>query len=424
MYDRGVTDPAIVELARAAIRRLVDAAPDAADARAALARIEGIGLGPPYTVVIAGDPAARSELLNALAGERLFDPARRDPARIGLQLRRGPATLLRARRRDGSVDERGRELEPAGEPAPVEPPAPRRRAARHDDRAATVSASGDPAVQDAIVLSAEAETTAMVRRPPWWAVWRHLARWWRTWRARRSGSSAPALPAPAAPPVAPPAAARRGFANTVARRRADDPRRTLFPYTEVDRIAKLIPNTLHIKLDEALKQTPALDELYKKDARVRDLFDVARRLEGLARHASIHAAGIVISPKPLLEFVPLCTSTRTENMTRTEKQQVITQFEMTDLEKVGLIKMDFLALATLTILDDTVKLIQQHTGQKLNLEELVPDDPETYRLFQEGRTNCIFQFESSGMRDILRRYRPERFEDLIRPPSAACSSSM
>jgi DNA polymerase III subunit alpha len=185
------------------------------------------------------------------------------------------------------------------------------------------------------------------------------------------------------------------------------------PYTEVDRIAKLVPNTLHIKLDEALKQTPALEELYKKDARVRDLFDVARRLEGLARHASIHAAGIVISPKPLLELVPLCTSTRTENMTRTERQQVITQFEMTDLEKIGLIKMDFLALATLTILDDTVKLIEQHTGLKLNLEELVPDDPATYQLFQEGRTNCIFQFESNGMRDILRRYRPERFEDLI-----------
>jgi hypothetical protein len=226
-----MTDPAIVELARAAIRRLVDAAPDAADARAALARIERVGLGPPYTVVIAGDPAARSELLNALSGERLFDPARRDPARIVMQLRRGPATLLRARRRDGSVEERGRELEPAaGEPAPAEPAAP--RAARHDDRAATTSASRDPMFQDAIVQSAEAETTVLVRRPPrlpWWAVWRHLARWWRTWRARRSGSGAPAPPAPAAQLVAPPppAAARRGFANTVARRRAGDPHRDL-----------------------------------------------------------------------------------------------------------------------------------------------------------------------------------------------------
>lgn len=231
MYARWVTDPAIVELARAAIRRLVDAAPDAADARAALARIERVGLGPPYTVVIAGDPVARSELLDALAGERLFDPARRDPARIVMQLRRGPATLLRARRRDGSVEER-REAEPAAdEPAPGEPapdePGPRPRAARHDDRAATVSASGDPGFEDAIAESGEAETTVLVRhppRPPWWAVWRHLARWWRTWRAQRSGSSAPALPASAPQLGAPPVAARRGFANTIARRRAGDPR--------------------------------------------------------------------------------------------------------------------------------------------------------------------------------------------------------
>lgn len=185
------------------------------------------------------------------------------------------------------------------------------------------------------------------------------------------------------------------------------------PYTEVDRIAKLIPSTLHIKLEDALKQVSALREMCSKDPRIQELFDVARRLEGLARHASIHAAGIVISPKPLLEMVPLCTSTRTENLTKTDTQQVITQFEMSDLEKVGLLKMDFLALATLTILDDTVRLIEQHTGEKLNLEELMPDGAETYRLFQEGRTNCVFQFESSGMRDILRRYHPERFEDLI-----------
>ena len=185
------------------------------------------------------------------------------------------------------------------------------------------------------------------------------------------------------------------------------------PYTEVDRIAKLVPTTLHIKLDDALRQVAALEELYNKDPRVKELFDVARRLEGLARHASIHAAGIVISPKPLLEVVPLCTSTRTENMVKTETQQVITQFEMSDLEKIGLIKMDFLALATLTILDDTVKLIEKHTGEKLDLAELTADEPETFRLFQEGRTNCIFQFESSGMRDILRRYKPSRFEDLI-----------
>lgn len=214
MYDPGVADPPIVELSRAAVRRLVDAAPDAGDARDALARIERTGLGPPYTVVVAGEPAARSQLLDALAGEPLFDPARHDPARIVLQLRRGPATALRVRRRDGSVEDRALDAEPAGEPAP-----PRPRAARHDDRAATVSAGDDPAFQDAIVLSADAETTALVRVPPWWAVWRRVAQWWRSWRARRSARRAPPPPDPAAPP-----AVRRGFANTVARKRAGDPR--------------------------------------------------------------------------------------------------------------------------------------------------------------------------------------------------------
>ena len=224
--------PAIVELARAAVRRLAGAAPASDGAREALARIERVGLGPPYTVVIAGDPAARAELLNAFAGERLFDPARRDPGRILMQLRRGAATSLRARRRDGSVEDRALDAAPDPADAPPDPgdaaPAPaRRRAARHDDRAATVAASDDPVFRDALALSAEAETTAMVRRPPWWAVWHWLVLGWRAWRARRArgaGRAAPARPAPAPPPTGSPAAARREFANTVARQRAGDPR--------------------------------------------------------------------------------------------------------------------------------------------------------------------------------------------------------
>src|SRR5215468_6236923 len=185
VYDRSVADPVIVELARAAVRRLIDAAPDAADARDALARIERIGLGPPYTVVIAGDPVERTRLLNALAGERLFDPARRDPGRIVLQLRRGPATMLRARRRDGSVEDRALD---AGPPGGVNGDA---APAGDAERSAAVSAGDSPVFHDAIVVSAEAETTAMVRRPPWWAVWRWLALWWRTWRAGRSGPIPP-----------------------------------------------------------------------------------------------------------------------------------------------------------------------------------------------------------------------------------------
>ncbi|HEY0482457.1 MAG TPA: hypothetical protein VGD37_33280 [Kofleriaceae bacterium] len=225
--------PAIVELARAAVRRLIDAAPAAAQAREALARIERVGLGPPYTVVVAGESAARTELLNWLAGERLFDPARRDRGRIVLSLRRGPTTSLRARRRDGSVEDRPLAAEPPADavvdpvPAPAPPGGPRafRRATRGGDRAETLPASDLPAFRDAVVLSAEAETTAMVQRPPWWAVWRWLALWLAAWLARRR---TPALPAAVTPASAADATtpARRALANTVARdRHPGDPRR-------------------------------------------------------------------------------------------------------------------------------------------------------------------------------------------------------
>lgn len=234
MYAGSVVGPAIVELARAAVRRLADAAPAAGEARQALERIERVGLGPPYTVVLAGDPAARTELLNALAGEPLFDPGRQDPDRILMQLRRGRATVLRARRRDGSVEDRvldgcpGEATTGGAEPVTDPPPAfraARRRAGRHDDRAVTAPAAGDPAFHGAVARSAAPGAQVTNSRPPWWAVWRWLAAWWRTWRARRI---APALPAPraAAPAAPPPVPARRGFANTVARdKRSSDSRR-------------------------------------------------------------------------------------------------------------------------------------------------------------------------------------------------------
>lgn len=195
------------------MRRLADAGPAAlgdVDAQGALDRIERVGLGPPYTVVLAGELAARTELLNWLAGAPLFDPARPEPARIVMQLRRGPATALRARRRDGSVTERALD---AASPA-----------RRHGDRAPTVPAADLPAFRDAVVLSAEAETTAMVRRPPWWAVWRWLLAWWRALWARRAASQDAAALDPAAPrdgdaPGTASAPVRRGFANTVARER-------------------------------------------------------------------------------------------------------------------------------------------------------------------------------------------------------------
>ncbi len=175
------------------------------------------------------------------------------------------------------------------------------------------------------------------------------------------------------------------------------------PYGEVDRIAKLIPTQLNIKLDEALKQAPQLKALIDGDARYKDLMDVARRLEGLARHASTHAAGVVISPEPLTNLVPLYKSNRDE---------ITTQYDMKGLEHIGLLKMDFLGLTTLTVLDDTERMIEQNRSAKIDLSALPLDDESTYKLFARGETTAIFQFESHGMRDILRRYQPTRLEDL------------
>ncbi len=129
------------------------------------------------------------------------------------------------------------------------------------------------------------------------------------------------------------------------------------------------------------------------------------RLEGMARNASVHAAGVVISPAPLKELVPLY---------KTNKDEIVTQYDMVGLEKLDLLKMDFLGLTTLTIIDDALKLIERHRGAKLRIEEIPLDDPKTYeRVFSKGLTSGVFQFESAGMRDILRRYQPDRLDDLI-----------
>jgi DNA polymerase-3 subunit alpha len=175
------------------------------------------------------------------------------------------------------------------------------------------------------------------------------------------------------------------------------------PYGEVDRLAKLVPSQLNITLEEALQQSPQLRAQVERDERVRELIDIARRLEGFARHASTHAAGVVISPQPLTEIVPLY---------KTNRDEIVTQYDMNALERIGLLKMDFLGLTTLTVLHDTIAWIEQNRGLRLVLEELPLDDPDTYRLFSRGDTTGIFQFESHGMRDLLRRYQPSRFEDL------------
>jgi len=175
------------------------------------------------------------------------------------------------------------------------------------------------------------------------------------------------------------------------------------PYAEVDRLAKLVPNTLGIELEPALAQTPQLKAAVNADERLKDLMAVALRLEGLSRHASTHAAGVVISPRPLTEIVPLY---------KTSRDEVTTQYDMNALERIGLLKMDFLGLTTLTVLQDTVRMIEQNRGVKVDLDTLALEDADTYKLFSRGDTTAIFQFESHGMRDILRRYQPTRIEDL------------
>ncbi|MEX2262991.1 MAG: DNA polymerase III subunit alpha [Bryobacteraceae bacterium] len=174
-------------------------------------------------------------------------------------------------------------------------------------------------------------------------------------------------------------------------------------FAEVDRVTKLVPNVLNIRLEEALKTEPGFEIASKKDPRVGDVLGVAQRIEGMARNSSVHAAGVVIAPEPLRQLVPLA---------RTNKDEVVTQFDMNSLEKLSLLKMDFLGLTTLTVIDEALKLIEKHRGVKLVLEDLPLDDPKSYEIFTKGYTSGVFQFESAGMRDILRRYQPTRIEDL------------
>ncbi len=175
------------------------------------------------------------------------------------------------------------------------------------------------------------------------------------------------------------------------------------PYGEVDRLAKLVPATLGIELKTALAESPQLKSAVESDEKFKDLMKVALRLEGLSRHASTHAAGVVISSQPLTELVPVY---------KTNRDEITTQYDMTALERIGLLKMDFLGLTTLTVLHDAVKMVEKNRGVKIELESLPLDDADTYKLFSRGDTTAIFQFESHGMRDILRRYHPSRIEDL------------
>jgi DNA polymerase-3 subunit alpha len=175
------------------------------------------------------------------------------------------------------------------------------------------------------------------------------------------------------------------------------------PYVKVDRIAKMIPDMTK-SLAEAAKEEPLAGEV-ARDSEIKQIVEVGKRLEGLTRHASVHAAGVVITPRPLDELVPLYKATKGD------EEQIMTQWDMTVIESLGLLKMDFLGLRTLTVIDDAVKIIRQQ-GTGLDLDEVPLDDPETFRIFSEGRTSGIFQFESRGMTDLVRRVKPSRFDEL------------
>ncbi len=195
------------------------------------------------------------------------------------------------------------------------------------------------------------------------------------------------------------------FGTMAAKAAVRDVGRSLdIPYAEVDRVAKLIPNTLNISLEEALRVEPQLQELYDNDPKIKEILDIAMRLEGLCRHASTHAAGVVVSPVPLTEYAPLYKNPSDGTIT--------TQFDMGAVEAVGLLKFDFLGLKTLTVIEKTLEYIRAN-GQELPFNSLPLDDPETYGLLSSGQTTGVFQLESAGMRDILVRMQPNRFEDLI-----------
>ena len=193
--------------------------------------------------------------------------------------------------------------------------------------------------------------------------------------------------------------------NTMAAKAAvkDVGRALDMPYGEVDRIAKLIPATIGITIERALKDSPPLAAAYE-DPKIRELIDTAMKLEGLVRGAGVHAAGVVIAPKPLTELVPV---------TRTKDEAIVTSYDMKSVEKMGLLKMDFLGLTTLTVIDDALKLIRQTKGVALDMAKIPLDDMQTYeQVFHRALTSGVFQFESGGMRDVLRRYKPATVEDL------------
>jgi len=176
------------------------------------------------------------------------------------------------------------------------------------------------------------------------------------------------------------------------------------PYGDVDRIAKLVPNQLGITLGEALQKEPQLKDVSKRDAKSKQLVDISLKLEGLTRHASTHAAGVVVTPKALTEYLPLYSDPKTGAQ--------VTQYSMKYVEKIGLVKFDFLGLKTLTVIDNCLKHVRK-ANPDFNLGLVSDDDPATYELLSRGETTGVFQLESSGMKELLVKLKPNCFEDII-----------
>jgi DNA polymerase-3 subunit alpha len=175
------------------------------------------------------------------------------------------------------------------------------------------------------------------------------------------------------------------------------------PLPEIDRIAKLLPYELKITLDDCAAKVPELRAIATEQGPYRKLWDVSRALEGLFRHASTHAAGIIISNEPLIETVPLCKGGESE---------VLTQYDMNTLKDVGILKLDVLGLRTLTVIDDALELIHQTRGQKIDLSKIPEADPAAFEILKKAQTGGIFQLESRGMRDYMRKLVPESMEDI------------
>ncbi|HET6863474.1 MAG TPA: DNA polymerase III subunit alpha, partial [Pyrinomonadaceae bacterium] len=178
------------------------------------------------------------------------------------------------------------------------------------------------------------------------------------------------------------------------------------PYSEVERIAKMIPPPVrgrNVSISQALEQVPELKREMETNAQVKEILEIAKRLEGCARHSSVHAAGVVISPLPLQELIPIAVS---------GKDELTTQYVMSDLEKTGMLKMDFLALTALTVINDCLISIKHMLGTEINWSDIALNDAKTMAVFAEGRTEAVFQFESSGMQEICRKLKPKGVEDL------------